>query len=95
MLKKEDIEYLTQLSRLSKDDASDVFADKISSILGYIGQLEEVDTSSVIETSHTNSYNSDFLREDKIHDANDAVCDLLISNMPQTSGDYLKTKKVL
>lgn len=52
-IKKEIVKHIAKLSRLRLNDREvDYFASQLSSIIDYIDQLKEVDTSDVEPTSH-------------------------------------------
>ncbi|MDI3486758.1 MAG: aspartyl-tRNA(Asn)/glutamyl-tRNA(Gln) amidotransferase subunit [Methanolobus sp.] len=53
MITKEEVEHVGWLARIEIDaQESDAYAEKLNSILGYFGQLDEVDTEGVEPTYH-------------------------------------------
>lgn len=52
-IKKEEIEHIAMLARLSlSEEEKDLFGSQLSSILDYMEKLNELDTSDVEQTSH-------------------------------------------
>jgi aspartyl-tRNA(Asn)/glutamyl-tRNA(Gln) amidotransferase subunit C len=52
-IKKEEIEHIAMLARLSlSEEEKDLFGSQLSSILDYIEKLNELDTSDIEPTSH-------------------------------------------
>lgn len=63
-IKKEDVKYIARLARLElKEKEIDYFAGQLSSIIDYIGQLKEVDTSGAEPTSHVLSVQNVFRKD--------------------------------
>jgi len=61
------VKYVASLSRLSLDeDEVKTFGEQLSNILGYIEQLNEVDTENTPPTSHVLSSMKNVFREDEL-----------------------------
>jgi aspartyl-tRNA(Asn)/glutamyl-tRNA(Gln) amidotransferase subunit C len=53
MITKEEVEHVGWLARIEISAIeSDAYAEKLNSVLGYFGQLDEVDTEDVLPTYH-------------------------------------------
>lgn len=92
-LKKEDIDYLANLSRIAvKEEEKDALIDKISAILGYVGEISKVDTS---DYSHAEAgEHRNVMREDKIIPENKEIHDAILDNVPEKEGDFVKVKAI-
>ncbi len=90
---KEVIEKTASLARLSfESSGSSRFAEKVESVLSYVAQLNELDTSGIEPTSHAVLVGSG-LREDKAHDS--GAKDLILSAAPSRDGPFIQVPKVI
>lgn len=90
---EKDIEKLAQLARIELTaDAKKKFAKQVASILEYVEQIKEVDTSKVKEVSHLPKLRNAF-REDKVRPASNV--NKSIDQFPDKSGNLNKVKAVL
>jgi aspartyl-tRNA(Asn)/glutamyl-tRNA(Gln) amidotransferase subunit C len=63
-IKREEIEHIAMLARLRlSDEEKELFGSQLSSILGYMEKLGELDTKDIEPTSHILSLNN-VMRED-------------------------------
>ena len=90
---KEEILAVAHLARLEIADASiDAFSDQISSILDYIDQLNEVDTTGISPTSHavflTNAFRKD---ERKAHLGREEA----LANAPESENGFFIVPRVI
>ena len=87
-LTKKDIEHIARLARLElTEEEKTRFASQLSSILDYVGQLQNVDTSGV--TYHyTVDGLSNSMAPDEIDASNAATRDALLAAMPDRAGDF-------
>ncbi|MDA3840715.1 MAG: Asp-tRNA(Asn)/Glu-tRNA(Gln) amidotransferase subunit GatC [Patescibacteria group bacterium] len=94
-LEKKDIEHIAKLARLELSEAEFIqYGDQLSDILGYIDQLQEVDTSQVEPTAQVTGLLNG-LREDKDEQwLNDEREDAL-SQAPELENHQVKVKRVL
>ncbi|MDD5040078.1 MAG: Asp-tRNA(Asn)/Glu-tRNA(Gln) amidotransferase subunit GatC [Patescibacteria group bacterium] len=92
-LNERDIEKLASLARIELTDLEkELFADQISSILDYVKEIQEVDTSSVSEVPfHTRS--SNVLRHDQMDQIEDTA--LSTDQFPAQFGKLNKVKPVM
>jgi len=93
-LSKEDVKHIANLSRLEiKDDELEIYREHLTSILGYIEKLAEVDTTGVPElavgSSETNVWRTD---ESKLCDSVER--DLVIKSFPRRQGSLLEVPAV-
>ena len=92
-LTRQDIEHLADLSRLalSEEELHKMQTD-LESILGFVDQLKEIDTSNVEPMSMPAK--AEGWREDVARPSSEETRDLILSNFPQRKGDLLKTPGV-
>lgn len=88
-----DVRHIALLSRLKpSDDEVRLFADQLSSILTYVEQLSEIDTTEVPPTAHALPVHNVFRPDEpKPSLAPDAV----LANAPQRDGHFFAVPKVL
>ena len=97
MISTKDVEYIAKLARIELiDKEKEKLAQEMSSILGYIDKLNEVDVSGIEPTAQVtgleNIFRPDQLRDDyKLQTTN---YKLLIDAMPKRERNYLKVKAV-
>lgn len=97
MLTDKEIEHIAKLARLELDEAhKEKFKKELSSILGYIDQLNAVDVSGVEPlyqvTGLTNQTRPDEYRGDFVMD--ERLSELLIDQAPAHEGRLIKVKSV-
>ena len=91
---KKTVTKVALLSRLELDDKeSELYSTQLAAILSYIDKLNEVDTKSVLPTSHVLPTLKNVFRKDALKDSLD-VSDVL-SNAPQKEGDLFKVPQVI
>ena len=84
---------LSKLSRLEIDDSNnnDLIED-LNKILGFVSQLNEVDTSKVDPLNSVTGHSLP-LRQDEVKDGN--ISDMILKNAPEKAGDYFVVPKVI
>jgi aspartyl-tRNA(Asn)/glutamyl-tRNA(Gln) amidotransferase subunit C len=97
MLTDKEIDHIAKLARLELDQAhKDKFKKELSSILGYIDQLEKVDVTGVEPlyqvTGLTHQTRPDEHRGD--FPADEKSADLLIGQAPMHQGRFIKVKAI-
>ncbi|MFZ2253274.1 MAG: Asp-tRNA(Asn)/Glu-tRNA(Gln) amidotransferase subunit GatC [Minisyncoccia bacterium] len=93
-MKKEDIEHLAKLSRIAiRDDEAVELAEDISSILGYVSEIEEITGSGEVEKKIGALFN--VMREDTDPHAAGLYTEDLLNLAPERDGQYVKVKKIL
>lgn len=91
-LTKTEVEKIAKLARLKlSDEEISTYQGQLSDILGYIDQLNEVDTKKVVPTAQvTGQTNS--LADDEV--ANEPRTEELLAGVPSTDGDSIQVKAV-
>tara|TARA_Y100000817_G_C16586478_1_gene424323 strand:- start:7 stop:303 length:297 start_codon:yes stop_codon:yes gene_type:complete len=94
MITKEEIKKIASLSKIDiSNDELDNYSGQISKILEYMSILEEVDTSTLDDSSNSVFNNSQFLRDDKVEKSLDR--DEVMKLAPKSDGVYFKVPKVI
>lgn len=93
-LSREEILKIARLAHIEvTEDELAVFQDKISSVLDYVGQLQEIDLKGVEPTAHVSGV-TNVLRPDEVKSCEAATRERLLESMPAREGDYLKVKAI-
>lgn len=93
-LSRDDVLKLAQLARISlSDEEVDEFSEELSTILGYVEQLEGVDTEG-LKPTHQVTGLTNVMREDVVKDYGYQPADLL-KNVPQVQDGQLKVKRMI
>ncbi|MCD6423278.1 MAG: Asp-tRNA(Asn)/Glu-tRNA(Gln) amidotransferase subunit GatC [Elusimicrobia bacterium] len=93
VIDKKDVEYLGNLARisLSEDEKEKLYAD-LEKILGYVSQLEKVDTENVEPTYHVLPVKNVF-RKDKVKESFSK--EEILKNATERKGDFFKVPKII
>jgi aspartyl-tRNA(Asn)/glutamyl-tRNA(Gln) amidotransferase subunit C len=92
MITKEDIQHLAKLSRIGISEAeAEELTKEVDSILGYIGQINEVtgDVKAIVPPLRN------VMRDDVVTHESGEYTDAIFANVPKKEGGYLKVKKIL
>jgi aspartyl-tRNA(Asn)/glutamyl-tRNA(Gln) amidotransferase subunit C len=93
-MQKEDIERLAALARIELTDTeSTAFASDITSILGYVSDINSITGSDAVEKSVGPVFN--VMREDAAPHEPDLYTADLIAAAPEHVGRYIQVKKIL
>lgn len=93
-LTKKEVEHIAILARLGlAEEEKEKFAKQLSSILDYVNQLQEVDTSKIKPTAQVTGLEN-VLRADIIEGCDEVTRDRLLKNAPEVEDDLIKTKSV-
>lgn len=93
-LTREEVLKIAKLAHIEVTEVEiDAFRDKISSVLEYVSQLQELDLKDVEPTAHVTGV-SNVLRPDEVKSCDPATRERLLASMPAREGDYLKVKSV-
>lgn len=94
-LKDKDIKHVAKLAQLSLSKSEIVkFKKQLSDVIGYVQQLNEVDTKGVVETSQTTGLEN-ALREDKIDASRTLTQDEALSGTDKTNKGYFLVPMIL
>lgn len=93
-MRKEDIERLATLARIElKEEEITAFTEEISSILGYVSEINDITENETEEKTVGAVYN--VMREDIPSHEPGAFTDDLLNAAPLRDGQYVKVKKIL
>ena len=88
------VRHVAHLARLSLDDSElPQYCSQLRTILDYISQLNEVDTTSVIPTSHPLSSLKNVFRKDAIRTS--LPVEAVLLNAPVREGDFFKVPQII
>lgn len=94
-LTKEEVLHLAKLCRIDlQPEEVDVFASQLSSILEYVGKLQEVDVDVTKEAVANITSLENVLREDEVRACPPDERERIVSQFPLREGDLLKTRGV-
>jgi len=94
-LQKKDIEHIAKLARLDLSEKElEKYGNELSDILGYINQLQEVDTSQVEPTAQVTGLENAF-REDEIEEWDKDEREATLNEAPDLEDHQVKVKRVL
>lgn len=93
-MKREDIEHLATLARISLTDAEvEKLESELSSVMSYVSIVSDIADDATVVPEVGARFN--VFRDDVVtNDANEYTSDLL-AEMPHADGRYLKVKKIL
>lgn len=96
MITKAEVQRIAHLARLGLSDAeTEKFAEDLSKILGYVSELQQLNTDGVEPIAHITGLEN-ALREDDAQDLAIASSgELLVGQFPARSDSYLKVPPVL
>lgn len=90
---KADVQYVASLAQLSLDeDTKERLVKEMGDILGYIDQLNELDTDGIEPTMHALSITNVF-RDDEV--TGSITREAALANAPKTDGEYFLVPKIL
>jgi aspartyl/glutamyl-tRNA(Asn/Gln) amidotransferase C subunit len=92
MITKEDIEKLSELSRLSiSESEKESMRKDINSILGYVGAIQEISDKAPVVTPVLQNV----MREDEVTTPPGSYTERLLKEAPETKDGYVVVKKIL
>jgi aspartyl-tRNA(Asn)/glutamyl-tRNA(Gln) amidotransferase subunit C len=92
-LSSKDVEYVARLARLEiTDKETEKFTAQLNDILGYIGKLNELDTTGVEPMTHAIAVTNAF-RDDRIIDS--IGTEKALANAPDGRGEFFRVPKVI
>ena len=92
-ISSDDVRKVAKLARLNlPDDKIATYTGQLESILGYVSQLEQVDTTGVPETTRAVEV-TNVTRQDGIDPT--PVREEILNQAPQREGDFFRVPKIL
>ena len=89
----DDVRKVAELARLNlPDDKIATYTGQLESILGYVSQLEQVDTIGVPETTRAVEV-TNVTRQDGVNPT--PVREEILNQAPQREGDFFRVPKIL
>ncbi len=93
-LTRQEVEHIAQLARMElSEEEAEKLTHQLSSILDYVAQLQEVDTSG-ISYHYQVAGLENVMDEDEVHQCSEEERTALLAAMPQRVGDFLKVHGV-
>ncbi len=93
-ISKEDVFYVSGLSRLKIDVSKiDQFQSQLSDILGYIDQLNELDTENISPTSHVITSIKNVFRDDEPEES--ITPEQALQNAPDKENNFFKVTRII
>jgi len=92
MISTKDVEHVAKLARLAlSEEEKEKFAPQLNSILEYINELNEVDTTGVEPMAHSIKI-SNVMREDEVKQ--DFTRDEMLKNAPEEESGFFRVPKI-
>ena len=89
----DDVRKVAKLARLNlPDDKIATYTGQLESILGYVSQLEQVDTTGVPETTRAVEV-TNVTRQDDVNLT--PIREEILNQAPQREGDFFRVPKIL
>ena len=88
-----DVRKVAELARLEiSDDQIQLYTSQLEKILGYVAQLEKVNTENIVPTTRAVEV-VNVLREDSV--SKTTIREDLLNQAPQREGDFFRVPKIL
>ncbi len=88
-----EVSHVARLSRLALSSAEeDRLGEQLGNILGFIKQLDRLDTRDVVPTSHAVEMGTPF-RDDAVQPFGDK--EALLANAPDREGDFFRVPRII
>ena len=92
-ISRAEVEHVSRLARLAlKDEELDALTDDMDAILGYVEQLNELDTDNITPTAHAVPMDNAF-REDQVKAS--FPIEKVLANAPDATKDAFRVKRVI
>ena len=89
----DDVRKVAKLARLNlPEDKITTYTEQLESILGYVSQLEQVDTTGVPETTRAVEV-TNVTRQDDVNLT--PIREEILNQAPQREGDFFRVPKIL
>ena len=94
LITKKDVDYVAKLARVAiSPEETALYQEQLERILGYIGQLKEIDTKNVKPTAHPHAVSNVWRDKDEPR-AFEAKKELM-ENAPDLEETFYRVKKVI
>ena len=91
----EEVEHIAELARIElTEEEKKKFSDELSDVLGYVEQLQEVDTENIEPVSQVTGM-ANVLREDVVENCDENVRKKIIESFPEEKEGYVKVRQIL
>jgi aspartyl-tRNA(Asn)/glutamyl-tRNA(Gln) amidotransferase subunit C len=91
---KDDVQYVANLARLQLgDEEAEALKEDMNEILGYIDQLNELDTSDVAPLEHVTDVTATEFRKDEAGEP--LSHEEALKNAPDADSDYFRVPRVI
>lgn len=92
MITIKDVEHVAKLARLElTEDEKALYTKQLGDVLGYVNQMNEVDTSNVEPMTQVVDF-VNVMRDDEVH--YDYTKDELMANAPEEENGFFKVPKI-
>lgn len=89
------IQHIATLARIDiKENEIEEYSDKLSSIIGYIGQLQEVDIVNIEPTAQVTGLEN-IMREDIIANCDQEIQNTALKQAAEREGGQIKVRRIL
>lgn len=93
-MEQADVQKLAQLARIAVSDTeAEQFTSEIDSILAYVGEVSEVAAEEGVAPMVGAVHN--IFRADEVTNEPNQYTDVIMKEMPETEGRFMKVKKIL
>jgi len=90
-----EVEHIAELARIElTEEEKKKFSDELSDVLGYVEQLQEVDTKNIEPVSQVTGL-INVVREDVAEDFGENGRKIMFSNFPEEKDGCIKVKQVM
>ncbi len=89
------IQHIATLARIDiKENETEEYSNKLSSIVDYISQLQEVDVADIEPTAQVTGLES-VMREDIVEDCDQEIQNIALKQAAEIEGGQIKVKRIL
>ena len=90
---RDEVSHVARLARLALSPAeADKLGEQLGNILGFIKQLDRLDTRDVVPTSHAVEMGTPF-RDDAVRPFGDK--EAILANAPDREGDFFRVPRII
>ncbi len=90
---RDEVAHVARLARLALSaEEAERLGEQLANIIGYIKQLDRLDTSGVVPTSHAVEMGTPF-RDDAVRPFGDK--EAILANAPDRDGDFFRVPRII